>query len=175
LSLIAWSKFQSSRPARLLAEGPKIKLDNTELNTAPVAPPSAPGRSVWRTIKSFILWSHERGTIQYDVMVTLILLFVFFSPRVINFNDHPVERNPHPSDIIVSPDGSGGFVYQIQGKAVQSGPGPSGANRSNDDPAVRAQLLRIIEPISGEISIKNYEAVTDQKGNVLSYKVWVQR
>jgi hypothetical protein len=148
-------------------------LDNTELKPAPVAPPSVPGHSVWRIIKSFILWSHERGTIQYDVMVTLILLFVFFSPRVINFNDHPVERNPHPSDIIVSPDGSGGFVYQIQGKAVQTGQGS--ASSSNDDPAVRAQLLRIIEPISGEISIKKYEAVTDKKGNVLSYKVWVQR
>jgi hypothetical protein len=148
-------------------------LDNTELKPAPVAPPSVPGRSVWRTIKSFILWSHERGTIQYDVMVTLILLFVFFSPRVINFNDHPVERNPHSSDIIVSPDGSGGFVYQIQGKAVQTGQGSTSSG--NDDPAVRAQLLRIIEPISGEISIKKYEAVTDKKGNVLSYKVWVQR
>jgi hypothetical protein len=135
------------------------------LNTAPAAAPSVPVRSVWRTIKSFILWSHERGTIQYDVMVTLILLFVFLSPRLINFNDHPVERNPHPSDVIVSPDGSGGVVYQVEGKAIQGG----------NDPAVRAQLLRIIEPISGEISIKRYEAVTDKKGNVLAYKVWVQR
>ncbi len=140
------------------------------MNPAPVATPSAPVRGVWRTIKSFILWSHERGTIQYDVMVTLILLFVFLSPRVIDFNDRPVQRNPHPSDIIVSPDGSGGFVYQIQGKAIQSGASPG-----EDDPAVRAQLLRIIEPISGEISIKRYEAVTDKKGNVLVYKVWVQR
>ena len=103
-------------------------------------------------------------------MVTLILLFVFLSPRLINFNDHPVERNPHPSDIIVSPDGSGGFVYQIQGNAIHSGIRPG-----SDDSEVTAQLLRIIEPISGEISIKKYEAVTDQKGNVLAYKVWVHR
>ena len=129
-----------------------------------------PVGSAWRTIKSFILWSHERGTIQYDVMVTLILLFVFLSPRLINFNDHPVERNPHPSDIVVSPDGSGGFVYQVEGKAIQAG-----ASRGADDPAVRAQLLRIIEPISGEISIKRYEPVTDKKGNILAYRVWVQR
>jgi hypothetical protein len=98
-------------------------------------------------------------------MVTLILLFVFLSPRFINFNDHPVERNPHPSDIIVSPDGSGGFVYQVEGKAIQGG----------NEAAVRAQLLRIIEPISGEISIQRYEPVTDKKGNVLAYKVWVER
>lgn len=140
------------------------------MNTAPAAAPSVPVGSAWRTIKSFILWSHERGTIQYDVMVTLILLFVFLSPRLINFNDHPVERNPHPSDIIVSPDGSGGFVYQIEGKAIHGG-----TLQGGDDPAVRAQLLRIIEPISGEISIERYERVTDKKGNVVAYRVWVQR
>src|SRR5258708_35657748 len=103
-------------------------------------------------------------------MVTLIMLFVFLSPRVIDFNDRPVQRNPHPSDIIVSPDENGGFVYQIQGKAIQSGASPG-----EDDPAVRAQLLRIIEPISGEIRIIKYEALTDKKGNVLAYKGWVQR
>jgi hypothetical protein len=148
-----------------LAEGPKIKLDNAELNPAPATTTSVPVGRVWRTIKSFILWSHERGTIQYDVMVTLILLFVFLSPRFINFNDHPVERNPHPSDIVVSPDGRGGIVYQVEGKAIQGG----------DDSAVRAQLLRVIEPISGEISIQRYEPVTDKKGNILAYRVWVQR
>ncbi len=111
------------------------------------------------------MWSYERGTIQYDVMVTLILLFVFLSPKFIDFNDHPVERNPHPSDIIVSPDGSGGFVYQIEGKAIQAG----------DDAAVRAQLLRIIEPISGEVSIQRYDRVTDKKGNIVAYRVSVKR
>ena len=148
-----------------LAEGSKIKLDNAELNPAPAAAPSVPVGSAWRTIKSFILWSHERGTIQYDVMVTLILLFVFLSPRYINFNDRPVQRNPHSSGVVVYLDGNGEFIYQVDGKDIQGG----------DDRAVRTQLLRIIEPISGEISISRYEPVTDKKGHVLAYKVWVQR
>ena len=122
------------------------------------------GRSVLRTIRSFIFWSHERGTIQYDVMVTLILLFVFFSPRLINFNDRPVERNPHPSEVVVYPDGNGEFIYQVDGKAVRNG----------DDASLRAQLLRIIEPISGSVSITKYEAVK-QKGRVVAYKVWIER
>jgi hypothetical protein len=120
---------------------------------------------VWRTIRGFILWSHERGSIQYDVMVTLILLFVFFSPKLINFNDKPVERNPHATGVVVYPDGQGGLVYEIDSKAVQPG----------KDSAIQGQLLRVIEPISGETSISRYEAVTDKKGKVLSYKVWVNR
>ena len=42
--------------------------------------PAVPMTGIWRTIRGYILWSYERGTLQYDVMVTLILLFVFLSP-----------------------------------------------------------------------------------------------
>ncbi len=119
----------------------------------------------WRVIKSFIFWSHERGTIQYDVMVTLILVFVFFSPRWINFNDRPVERNPHSSGVVVYPDGNGEFIYQVEGNAIQGG----------DDSTIRSGLLRIVEPISGGVSITRYEVLKDKKGKVVGYKVWVQR
>ena len=98
-------------------------------------------------------------------MVTLILIFVFFSPRLINFNDRPVERNPHSSGVVVYPDGNGEFIYQVEGKAVQA----------KDDSGIRASLLRIIEPISGSVSISRYEPMTDNKGRVIAYKVWIQR
>jgi hypothetical protein len=146
----------------MLHRDPAISTDSAELNkTAAVQTPVG---GVWRTLRSFILWSHERGTIQYDVMVTLILLFVFFSPKFINFNDQPVERNPHPTAVLVYPMGKS-LVYEVDAKAVQPG----------EDSAVEAQLLRVIEPISGETSISRYEAVKDKKGKVLSYKVWVTR
>ena len=98
-------------------------------------------------------------------MVTLILLFVFFSPKVIKFNDTPVERNPHSTSVVVYSDQSGGLIFEVDAKAIHPG----------DDSAVQAQLLRIIEPISGESSITRYDPVTDKKGKVLTYKVWVSR
>ncbi len=127
--------------------------------------PSVPMSKIWRTIRDFVMWSYERGTLQYDVMVTLILLFVFLSPYWINFHDRPVERNPHPSGVVVTPDGGGGFIYQIEGAAVTG----------TDDATVRHQLQRIVEPISGEVSITKYEALRDRQGHVLTYKVWVHK
>ena len=127
--------------------------------------PNARGSSVWRTLRGFILWSHERGTVQYDVMVTLILLFVFFSPRLINFNDRPVERTPPSTGVTVYPDGKGGLVYQIDARAISGG----------NDSEIRQQLLRVIEPISGEISISSYEPILDKKDHVVGYKVSIER
>jgi hypothetical protein len=136
----------------------------TELTTTA---PSAhlPMNAVWRTIRGYILWQYERGTLHYDIMVTLILVFILFSPRVINFNDKPIGRNPHPTDVVVTADEQGHLLYQVAATAITPG----------DDRAVREQLLRIIEPISGAVSILSYEAISDRKGKVQSYKVLAKR
>jgi len=139
-------------------------LQRTEISTIPGAP-SLPMNAIWRTIRGYILWQYERGTLHYDIMVTLILIFIFVSPRVINFNDKPIPRNSHPSDVIVTPAAQGQLLYQIEASAVVAG----------DEASVKQQLLRIIEPISGGVSILSYETVSDGKGRVQSYKVWVKR
>jgi hypothetical protein len=141
----------------------KLNLHTTE--TATGDPASGLMVEIWRTIRGYILWSYERGTIQYDVMVTLILLFVLLSPRWINFNDKPIERNPHPIGVIVTPDAGGGFIYQIEGVAVSA----------KDDEAIHDQLLAIIEPISGGVSISKVEPIRDKAGRILSYRVWAQK
>jgi hypothetical protein len=138
------------------------RVDN--LATVPVAP-ALPMNSVWRTLRGYIWWSYERGSLHYDIMVTLILVFVFFSPMVINFNDKPIERNPHSTGVIVTPDGAGGLVYQIAAAAVSG----------TKDADVRDSLRRVIEPIAGEISITRYEPIRDAAGRIQSYRVWVVR
>jgi hypothetical protein len=121
--------------------------------------------SIWRTIRGYIFWSYERGTLHYDIMVTLILLFVFLSPRLINFKDKPVERNAYSAGVMVIPDSKGGFIYQIPASAVNT------ANNADIQP----QLERIIEPIAGAVSVTKYETVKDAKGHTQSYKVWINR
>jgi len=121
--------------------------------------------AIWRTIRGYILWQYERGTLHYDIMVTLIILFVLFSPKVINFNDKPIARNPHPTDVMVTADADGRLFYQVSANAVLPG----------DAQSVREQLLHIIEPISGAVSIVSYETVSDHKGQIQSYKVLAKR
>jgi hypothetical protein len=133
--------------------------------TSAAPAPSLSMNAVWRTIRNYVLWSYERGTLHYDIMVTLILIFIFFSPYWINFNDKPKPRNPHPTDVVVTTDAQGRLLYQIEAAAISAG----------DDSSVRAQLLHMIEPISGHVSIVSYETVADRGGHVQGYKVLVQR
>lgn len=38
-------------------------------------------RKVVAVLRGILVWSYERGTIQYDIICALILAFVFFMPR----------------------------------------------------------------------------------------------
>ena len=140
-------------------------MQSVDISSTATGAHSPPMNGVWRTIRSYILWQHERGTLHYDIMVTLILIFVFLSPRVINFNDKPALQSPNAADVVVTPDAQGGLLYQISASAITPG----------DDQSVRDQLLRIIRPISGAVSIVSYETVADGRGRVQAYKVRVKR
>ncbi len=122
-------------------------------------------QGLWKTIRSIIFWEYERGSLQYDLMVTLILAFIFLAPRYVNFNDKPVERVPHQTVVVVLPDGQGGLVYQVEATAVSS----------SSDLALEAALLRVIEPIAGEVTIVRREPVYDRAGRLSAYKVWVSK
>ena len=39
----------------------------------------------------------------------------------------------------------------------------------------QAAILRVIEPISGEVTLERYEAVRDAQGHVIAYNAWVVR
>jgi hypothetical protein len=139
-------------------------LQRAEITTAAPGAP-LPMNAIWRTIRGYILWQYERGTLHYDIMVTLILIFIFVSPRVINFNDKPIARKAHPTEVVVTADAEGNLLYQVEATAISASDGQS----------VHDQLLRIIEPISGAVSIVSYEVVSDKNGKVQSYKVLAKR
>jgi hypothetical protein len=126
---------------------------------------------MFKLIRSYIFWSYERGSFHYDIMVTAILLFMFFSPLFINYNDKPVETVAlHASEVLVKEAGSSGtssrFMYQIRADDIGS---------ANTDAEIRTAIVRIIEPISGEVELERYEPVYDAQHRVVAYNAWVLR
>ncbi len=124
-----------------------------------------------KTLRNYLFWSYERGSLHYDVMVTLILLFIFVTPRFINYRDRPVYQLP--SQIMVENDGTGGLIYQVKRSDVdQSLQHVSG---KTDDLRTRHALRRLIEPIAGDVLIDHYETLQDGTGTVNTYRVWAHR
>ena len=127
---------------------------------------------MFKLLHDYIFWSYERGSVHYDVMVTAILLFMFVSPHFINYNDRPVETAAlHASEVLVreagtTPGGSNRFMYQV--RADDMGAAKTDAER-------QAAILRVIEPISGEVSLERYEPVYDAQHKIVAYNAWVLR
>jgi len=122
-------------------------------------------KKLWQTIKGYIWWTYPRGTFHYDVMVTLILLFIFVSPYLINYKDKPAERSPRRRSVLVMPDGDNGLIFRVDASDV----------KGNTPQEKEADLQRVIEPISGYVKIKHWAPEQDVKGNLVGYHVWVQR
>jgi hypothetical protein len=124
-----------------------------------------------KLLRSYLFWTYERGSFHYDVMVTLILLFLFVGPRFIDFKDKPVETVPfRSSEVLVTAAGSNDegrlFIYQIRAEDLRN------AKTESDR---QDAILRVVESISGQASLQRYEPVRDVKGNVIAYNAWVLR
>jgi hypothetical protein len=70
---------------------------------------------VFSGLKRFVLWDFPRASWQYDVMVGLILLFIFLTPRAW-FKDSP--RIPKASEIVLLPGTHDGEVFWIEPELV---------------------------------------------------------
>ena len=117
-----------------------------------------------QTLRGYFWWTYPRGTVHYDVMVTLILAFIFLAPLWVNFRDKPTPRPPRQTEIVVQQEGNG-FLYTVDASAVNAA----------GDAQIRESLLRAIEPIAGEITIDRYAPLHDNKQHITAYKVWAHR
>ena len=116
------------------------------------------------TIKSYIFWTYERGSFHYDVMVTVILLFIFVAPRFIDFKDQPAGQHSHPNEIVVTADGNKGYIYQADAGAVDA----------QDAAMVKANFVRLLQPMLGDVSIARVEPVRDSVGHIVAYRAWIK-
>jgi hypothetical protein len=121
-----------------------------------------------KTLKSYFYWTYPRGHVHYDVMVTLILLFIFVSPHLWDFGDKPSNAaGPlHPIQVIA--DGGHDFIVSVQAADVRIAEGAS-------DNEVKKSLRQAIEPVTGDaVFVERWQTATDDKGNLI-WKIWVHR
>lgn len=124
-----------------------------------------------KLLKSYFFWTYERGSLHYDIMVTLILIFMFGAPFVVNFKDKPVETAAlHSSEVLVREAGSKGdrsrFIYQVRAEDMTG---------AKSDAEISAAIVRLVEPISGEVTLERYEPLYNASGQVIAYNAWVLR
>lgn len=121
-----------------------------------------------KLLKSYFYWTYPRGTVHYDVMVTLILLFIFVTPHLWDFGDKPSRAAGPTHPIQVAADGGRGMIVTVSATDVAI---PSSA--SNNE--VRTILRKAIEPITGDaVSILRWETAVDPEGNKV-WKIWARR
>jgi hypothetical protein len=122
-------------------------------------------KKIWETLKGYFWWTRPRGSFHYDVMVTLILLFIFVSPRFIDFQDKPAEHLPRPNSVLVMPDGDRGLIFHVDARDIKA-----------DTQVPTLDLLRhVIEPIAPGVIIDHWAPEQDARGHLVGYHVWAHR
>jgi hypothetical protein len=121
---------------------------------------------IWRTLKGYLFWTYDRGSFHYDVMVTLILAFIFLAPRFIDFKDQAAEKQASSrAEIIVTPDGKQGYIYQVDAPEVDA----------QDMAMVRRNFADVLRPVAGNVTINRMEPVRDEAGRIIAYRAWVKK
>ncbi len=119
-----------------------------------------------KLLKRYLFWTYERGSFHYDVMVTLILLFLFIAPHVINFHDRPEEHPVVGREVLVHAGKGSAFTFEVAADQIPD---------THNTDKLRAELKASIAPLAGPVEVERWQAIKDASGKVTSYKVWASR
>ena len=124
-----------------------------------------------RVLGRYVFWTYERGSFHYDVMVTLILLFLFISPHLIDFHDRPIPEVPQrASEVLVRDAGASAaghrFVYEIRADDL---------NDAHSSAEFQAHIEDIVHGIASDARVGRIRPVTDPRKHIVAYDVDVDR
>jgi hypothetical protein len=109
-------------------------------------------------LKRFILWEYPRASWQYDVIVGLIVVFVFVTPHFISFGDRP-----KPASVTIVHGGYWIDPQQLSG--VPEALLPARASAVINAKFKTHTVIGSVEPIydDSEQELKGYLAFPDSK------------
>lgn len=118
-----------------------------------------------KILKSYFYWTYPRGNVHYDVMVTLILLFIFITPHLWDYGDKPSRAAGPPHPIQVIGDGGHGLIVSVRATDVRI---PEDAT----DSQVKKVLRTAIEPVTGDaVFVERWETAKDADGHLV-WRIW---
>ena len=138
--------------------------------TAKSAPPAR--RTFRQVLRSYFYWTYPRGSVHYDVMVTLILLFIFLTPQIPgwSFGDKPSPIGGPRHPIQVTGNDGQGVIVTVAASDVNLDLRTTASNK-----VVKKALRKAIEPVTGDdVFIVHWETGADSQGNPV-WKVWAHR
>ena|SRR5690349_9272759 len=114
-------------------------------------------------LKRFVFWDYPRASWQYDVMVGLILAFIFLTPRDW-FRDQP--RIPKASNIALLPAEKGESVFFVNTELLAGVP-------ENQRVPRLAQILRT-QAADRRLEVTRIEPVLDSEGGLQGYMAFAR-
>ena len=112
-------------------------------------------------LKRFILWEYKRGSWQYDIIVGLILAFIFLTPREW-FRDQP--RIPKASGITMLPSehGQPASYFYVEAALLAKTPENERFTRLSD-------LLLQTRVSNRRLAITRLDPILDSEGELQGY------
>ena len=160
----------STSGTKLTREGEEHSIEPASREAASVTDRAKVAkRSVTQVLKSYFYWTDTRGSFHYDVMVTLILLFIFVTPHLWDYGDKPASTASNTQPVVVVGDGARGMIVTLQASDVNVPAASSNA-------VIKKALKKAMEPVMGDsMVIERWELTRDRNGSPQSWKVWAHR
>ncbi|HEY2384145.1 MAG TPA: hypothetical protein VGK48_23465 [Terriglobia bacterium] len=108
-------------------------------------------------MKRFLLWSFERGSIQYDVICVVILAFIFITPQTF-FDDRPDWMRIRAQVIRQARDDDGNPVWVVPKVKTE-----------------QAAVDRLKLSLGQAVTVSRAQPVYDPYGMLVQYAIWVAR
>ena len=115
-------------------------------------------------LKRFILWDYPRASWQYDLMVGIIVIFIFLTPRDW-FRDQP--RIPQASSVAMLPSEHGESAFFIESRFLARIP-------ENERVARLTEVLQS-RTSNKRLTVIRVEPILDDQGDLQGYMAFAKR
>lgn len=109
-------------------------------------------------MRSLLFWEFPRASWQYDIVVVLILAFIFFTPREI-FRDYP-----RAAQVVQVPTENGAQVFWIEPTLL---PSESSLHKQTAEKLIRSRTGKAIQ-------VHRVEPMTNAEQDVMGYMAYAR-